>query len=98
MSAHAATNIFYILRRQVGNEAARELLSRILQRIQVASVTDEMIRAALQSSFRDFEDTVTSEAASAAGVDVIVTRNISDFVAASVPVVRPQEFLLMPLE
>lgn len=30
ISSHATTNIFYILRRQVGNETARELLSRLL--------------------------------------------------------------------
>lgn len=54
VSGHAVTNIFYILRRQIGSEAARELLSRLLQRIQVASVTDEVIRQALQSSIADF--------------------------------------------
>jgi len=98
VSGHAVTNIFYILRRHVGSEAARELLSRLLQRIQVASVTDEVVRAALQSSITDFEDAVTIEAANAAGVEVIVTRNMADFVASSVPAVLPEEFLAMPLE
>ncbi|MDJ0577540.1 MAG: PIN domain-containing protein [Xenococcaceae cyanobacterium MO_234.B1] len=95
VSAHAVTNIFYILRRQVGSEAARELISRLLQRIQVASVTKEVIQAALQSSIPDFEDAVTSEAANAAEVEVIVTRNTSDFIASSVPAVLPEEFLVM---
>jgi predicted nucleic acid-binding protein len=98
ISGHAVTNIFYILRRQVGSEAARELLSRLLQHIQVASVTDEIIRAALQSSITDFEDAVTNEAANAADVEVIVTRNTSDFVASSVPAVLPEVFLAMLLE
>jgi hypothetical protein len=48
VAGHAVTNIFYILRRQVGSETARELLSRLLQHLQVANVTDEVIRAALQ--------------------------------------------------
>ncbi len=93
VSGHAVTNIFYILRRQIGNEAARELLSRLLQRIQVASVTDEVIRQALQSSMADFEDAVTSAAASAASLEVIVTRNTSDFASSSVPAMLPEEFL-----
>ena len=93
VSGHAVTNIFYILRRQIGSEAARELLSRLLQRIQVASVTDEVIRQALQSSIADFEDAVTSAAASVAGLEMIVTRNTSDFVTSSVPAVMPEEFL-----
>jgi len=98
VSGHAVTNIFYILRRQVGSDTARSLLSRLLQNLQVASVTDEVIRAALQSSVTDFEDAVTSEAANAAGVEVIVTRNTTDFVTSSVPAILPEEFLIMPLE
>ncbi|HEY9620219.1 MAG TPA: PIN domain-containing protein [Crinalium sp.] len=97
VSGHAVTNIFYILRRQVGSEAARELLSRLLQHLQVANVTDEVIRAALQSSMTDFEDAVTSEAANAAGLEVIVTRNTPDFVASVIPAVLPEEFLAMLL-
>lgn len=93
VSGHAVTNIFYILRRQIGSEAARELLSRLLQRIQVASVTDEVIQQALQSLVTDFEDAVTSAAANAAGLEVIVTRNTSDFVASSIPAILPEEFL-----
>lgn len=93
VSGHAVTNIFYILRRQLGNKAARELISRLLQRLQVASVTDEVIRRALQSSLTDFEDAVTSETANAEGLELIVTRNKSDFVASSVPAILPEEFL-----
>ena len=93
VSGHAVTNMFYILRRQIGSEAARELLFRLLQRIQAASVTDEIIRQALQSPVTDFEDAVTSLAANAAGLEVIVTRNTSDFVTSSVPAMLPEEFL-----
>ncbi|WP_017324356.1 PIN domain-containing protein [Synechococcus sp. PCC 7336] len=98
ISGHAVTNIFYILHRQVGSETARELLSRLLQHLQVASVTDVVIRAALQSSMTDFEDAVTSEAANVAGVEVIVTRNKSDFTASAIPALLPDEFLAIPLE
>lgn len=98
VAGHAVTNIFYMLRRQVGSETARELVSRLLQHLQVASVTDEVIRAALQSAMTDFEDAVTSEAANAVGVEVIVTRNTSDFAVSATPAVLPAEFLALPLE
>ncbi len=98
VSGHAVTNIFYILRRQVGSETARELILRLVQHLQIANVTDEVIRSALQSSITDFEDAVTSEAANAAGLEVIVTRNTPDFVASVIPAVLPEEFLAMPLE
>lgn len=47
----------------------------------------------MQSPVTDFEDAVTSAAANAAGLEVIVTRNTSDFVASSVPAILPEEFL-----
>lgn len=93
VSGHAVTNIFYLLRRQIGSEASRDLLSRLLQHIQVASVTDEVIRQALQSPVTDFEDAVTSAAANSANLEVIVTRNTSDFANSSVPAMLPEEFL-----
>ncbi len=98
VSGHAVTNIFYILRRQVGDKTARKLLSKLLEHLQIASVTDDVIRAALQSSMADFEDAVTSEVANAAGLEVIVTRNIPDFVTSAIPAVLPEEFVVMPLE
>jgi hypothetical protein len=45
----------------------------------------------------DFEDAVTAEAAKAAGIEVIVTRNVSDFVASSVRAMLPEDFLAMLL-
>ncbi|ARV59862.1 nucleic-acid-binding protein, contains PIN domain protein [Nostocales cyanobacterium HT-58-2] len=93
VSGHAVTNIFYILRRQIGSESARELIARLLQRIQIASVTDEVIRQALQSVIADFEDAVTSAAANIADLEIIVTRNTSDFTHSPVPAMLPEEFL-----
>ena len=98
VSGHAVTNIFYILRRQIGSQVARELLSRLLQGIQVASITDEVIRFALESLITDFEDAVTSEAANTAGIEVIVTRNKADFVNSLVPAILPEEFVATFLE
>ena len=95
VSGHGVTNIFYILRRQIGSEAARKLIETLLQHIQIASVTDEVIHQALHSPIKDFEDAVTSAAAIAAGVEMIVTRNKIDFVGSLVPALSPEEFLKM---
>ncbi|AFZ56455.1 PIN domain-containing protein [Anabaena cylindrica FACHB-243] len=95
VSGHAVTNIFYILRRQIGSEAARKLIENLLQNIKIASVTDEVIHQALQSAIKDFEDAVTSAAAMGAGLEIIVTRNKSDFAESSIPAMLPEEFLKM---
>jgi predicted nucleic acid-binding protein len=93
VSGHAITNIFYILRREVGSEVARDALSRLLEQIQVAGVTDEVIRQALLSPVKDFEDAVVSAVANVENIEVIVTRNISDFKNSSVPAMLPADFL-----
>ena len=54
VSGHAVTNIFYILRRQIGSEAARKLIENLLQHIQIASITNQVIHQALQSPIKDF--------------------------------------------
>jgi predicted nucleic-acid-binding protein len=95
VSGHAVTNIFYILRRQIGSEAARKLIENLLQHIQIASVTNQVIHQALQSPIKDFEDAVTSAAAMSAGLEIIVTRNKADFVASLVPAMLPEELLKM---
>jgi predicted nucleic acid-binding protein len=95
VSGHAVTNIFYILRRQIGSEAARKLIENLLQHIQIASVTNQVIHQALQSPIKDFEDAVTSAAAMSAGLEIIVTRNKADFVASLVPAMLPEEFFKM---
>ncbi|MBE9249147.1 PIN domain-containing protein [Dolichospermum sp. LEGE 00240] len=95
ISGHAVTNIFYILRRQIGSESARKLIENLLQHIQIASVTNQVIHQALQSPIKDFEDAVTSAAAMSAGLEIIVTRNQADFVASLVPAMLPEEFLKM---
>lgn len=93
VAGHAVTNIFYILRRQLGNEASRNLLNRLLLNLQVASVTDSIIRVALTSTIADFEDAVSHTVAISAGAEAIVTRNIADFRNASIPVLLPEAFL-----
>ena len=93
LAGHAVTNLYYIMRRQLSSSVAHEKLKLLLQRIQVASVTDSVIRAALQSPMTDFEDAVTSEAAHAAQIGLIVTRNISDFEKSSVSAILPGRLL-----
>lgn len=93
ISGHSVTNIFYILRRQVGTSKARESISKLLEKLQVASVTEQVIHSALNSPMSDFEDAVTDEAAKAIGAEIIVTRNVSDFTASSTAAVIPKDFL-----
>ncbi|APB33538.1 hypothetical protein GlitD10_1218 [Gloeomargarita lithophora Alchichica-D10] len=95
IAGHAVTNIFYILRRHVGHNTARKMISQLLLYLRVADVTEAVIRVALDSPMQDFEDAVTSAAAHAIGTERIISRNIADFSVSLVPAVAPIEFLAM---
>ncbi|MBW4473192.1 MAG: PIN domain-containing protein [Stenomitos rutilans HA7619-LM2] len=93
IAAHAVTNLFYLLKRQLGRDQTRSLLATLLSKVHIAAVTDAVVREALASSFTDFEDAVVHAAARSIGVEAIVTRNIQDFRSGTIPAVLPEVFL-----
>ncbi len=93
LAGHAVTNVYYVLRRQVGDRQSRALLADLLARLTVAPVTDRAIRTALASPFSDFEDAVSHGVAMEAGVDTIVTRNTSDFGQSAIPALAPDVYV-----
>ena len=68
-------------------------MKNLLTSADVAAVTGSEIRRAIDLDWGDFEDAVQYAAGEAVSVDYIVTRNTSDFVSASLPVVTPNELL-----
>jgi predicted nucleic acid-binding protein len=93
VAAHAVTTIAYLLQRRVGAARSRVILADLLSRLQVAAVTERTIRTALAGAFRDFEDAVCHAAALEAGAELIVTRNVADFGAGTMPAVLPETLL-----
>ena len=65
----------------------------LLENLQVARVTDAIIRQALTSPMKDFEDAVTSAVAESEKLEIIIMRNLRDFAAAPVPAMLPADFL-----
>jgi predicted nucleic acid-binding protein len=92
IAGHAITTLDYLLRKQVGKAQSRTALTKLLEKIQVAPVTDTAIRQALQTSFSDFEDAVCHAIALEMGLSVIVTRNIGDFALSTIAVELPEVF------
>jgi predicted nucleic acid-binding protein len=93
LAGHAVTTIAYLLQRQLGAAGSRAVLTDLLSQLRVAPVTDGVVRRALASSLRDFEDAVCDAAAGEAGVELIVTRNVADFGGSAVEAVLPEVFL-----
>lgn len=93
LAGHLVTNLFYLLRRNLGSDKSREALNTLMSKMRVAAVTDAVIREALASPFPDFEDAVTHATARAEGIEAIATRNIKDFRLGTIRAMLPEVFL-----
>ncbi len=99
ISASAATDIFYMLRRAFqSSQKAKERIEQLSQIFAFADVQGADIQTALMRSMPDFEDSVVEAVAERSGASYILTRNIRDFAGSSVPAVTPAEFLKKQVE
>jgi predicted nucleic acid-binding protein len=94
VSASSITDIYYIIRKEYGDkDAAINLIKKMLISVNVAAVTENEIRKAIELNWKDFEDAVQYSAGENIEADYIITRNKSDFSSSALPVVTPDEFL-----
>ena len=93
LCAATVTTLFYLARRTLGTQRAREQMAVLLRLFGVAPVTHLVLTDALDAGFSDYEDAVLHEAARHAGMHCIVTRNVQDFAAAQLVVWEPAELL-----
>lgn len=92
---HSVSIIWYILRKFPANER-RPLLLKVTDLFEVvAAPHSEVVNAAQNENFSDFEDCLQEKCAIAARADYIVTRNIKDFQASTIPAVTPAQMLEM---
>ena len=94
ISAAAATDIFYILRKHLKSAAEAKAKGRDLT--QVADFVDVQtidVTNALDSVMDDFEDAVVDSVACRIGAAYIITRNIKDFLQSRCQAITPSDFL-----
>lgn len=94
VSACAITDIYYIAYQEIRNKnKVKELLKMLLKIVHVADVSEENILIALDSVWRDFEDSVQNAVAECHNYDAIITRNKSDYKKSNLNIFSPKEFL-----
>ncbi|MDR0567113.1 MAG: PIN domain-containing protein [Prevotellaceae bacterium] len=94
ISASAATDIFYVLRKERGTQAALKMLRNLVKILDILLVDRGTVHAALASDWSDFEDAVQAQVALENGIDIIVTRNAKDYKAAgAVKILTPPDFI-----
>ncbi|MBS1647634.1 MAG: PIN domain-containing protein [Bacteroidetes bacterium] len=84
--------IYYLYRKDTTHEEAIKTLRAIEQLTETIDTTNQAIKNALYSDFKDFEDAVQYYTAKTnKKIDAIVTRNGVDFKLSKIPVLTPNE-------
>lgn len=94
VSASAATDIFYLLRRSLKDAVkAKDGMEKLLHLVGIADALGEDVHAAVASNMTDFEDALVSSIAERCRMAFIVTRNVKDYAESPVKAITPEEFL-----
>lgn len=94
VSAHAVTTLVYLLEHaKVPRPNAQAHVRWLLDVFKVVGIDHALLRTALNSGLKDYEDAVVEGAAVACGARKIVTRNIKDFKGSLVAAVTPSQLL-----
>jgi predicted nucleic acid-binding protein len=88
------SNIYFLLKRTASHEKVVEKLEQLLTIIDILAMDGIIVRLALKSGFRDFEDALQNFAAVSYGtIDAIITRNIKDYSQSDMGIMTPEDFI-----
>jgi predicted nucleic acid-binding protein len=92
------SNVYYLLRQNAKHEKVIEKLNQLLSITDVLDMNKEVVRTALNSKFKDFEDALQNYAAVNSGIiDTILTRNIKDYKNSEIAVFTPEDYIKLKI-
>lgn len=89
LAASVVTDVFYIGRRLVGIDQAFLAVDRCLEDFELVPINRAILEAARGLVGNDFEDNVQIACAQAAGLDLIITRDVAGFRHSPNPAIEP---------
>ena len=93
ISASTFSDLYYIIRRSRGREWTTDFIDWLVTYCQIATVNEAVIRMALTTNFRDFEDAIQYATAVINQLDAIVTRNPQDFPVTTPRILTPNQLI-----
>ena len=95
VSSLSFSNLYYVLRKFGTHKKVISSLQDLSEMVDIMKVDSDIVKSALTSDFKDFEDSIQYFAAQEQKkVDCIITRNIKDYKDSSLPVMTPETFLV----
>ena len=94
ISASAVTDIYYIAYKQIRDRTlVLDLMKRLLMVVSIAAVSEQEIRNALETRWKDFEDAVQYSVALLNEMEGLVTRNPRDYEGTDINIWSPEQVL-----
>lgn len=88
------SNVYYLLKQTARHDKVIDKLKQMLMIIDVLVMDKEVVSKALNSGFKDFENSLQNFAAMKhGGIDVILTRNVKDFSKSEIGVLSPESYI-----
>mgnify|MGYP000936448626 CR=1 FL=1 len=86
-------NVFYILRKIVNNDKAKEYLRKLRLIVGVVTITEKEIDLSLNSIFTDFEDGLQYFCSRENCIEILLTRNTKDYKEKGIVIQTPEQYL-----
>lgn len=93
ISAITINNLYYILKKIIGNDLSGKFIDEILEDFIVVSLTRDILKQARMIKNKDYEDAIQYFSAINAGCEFLITRNKKDFLSAGLSIISPKEFI-----
>jgi len=93
IAAISITNLFYIVKKLKGQEAAEDFTDQLLNDFNVVELNKDIIKQARTLPGKDLEDLIQYFSALHQGCEVLITRNKKDFPTVGLSILTPTEFL-----
>ena len=93
IAATSLKDVFYIVSRIAGSNAAYRAVDQILEIANAATIDDAICRNALALERPDYEDGLIAASIQAESIDVVITRDKTAFHELGIPVCTPSDFI-----
>ena len=92
--AHEVTTLAYFLTKEEKyNNKLKSIINRILDIFLTISITETILREALDSRIKDYEDAVIESSCLRNEIEYIVSRNLKDFKKSRIKAISPKEYI-----
>ena len=96
IASTSINDIYYFLKKGLNDkQACTNVLIKLLNVSNVATVDEKVIYSAIISDLNDFEDSIISEAAKNVKANYIITRNTKDFKKSKIKAITPLQYLAL---